>query len=402
MRKLLFLLMTLVFSHYLVSCSSDDDCEDALANEIQSKLDIMVRESLVGEHVLFTKVTVNSVDKTLLERGCPTRLFFSWKEDSLIVSIPDLKIGNMPFAISYESTCTITLLNNWEEDEHVGGNESWFKFVGTNGSVSTGDGLKPNGSSIKGYFRPATKTIEFVIDYNVMNVRTVCERQTLDDPQIGDFDTEMAKYMEDLLAYKKENGLIVVPTPVPDEPSRDYPIVLPDSLDFFSPTDSPDGTPGTGGGMITKPDGIKDMVVSLEGVKGMLSGDIVLKSDVMVSGQVMATACPAVMNFDWSEDVMTLKIDNLHFGKMPFAINFSCDCKRVNLSYDDLANYSSLWYKFEGNYGVVSSDPEFIEGNEGVVRCYFDPLTVQIALYIDFGTDYNVLVGCPKQPVVYD
>lgn len=393
-KYLLQLVLAIALPFVLYSCSVDSENEEALEEAIQDKLESMVKQSLDGEYVLYTKVTVNSVDKTLLEGGCPTRVVFSWVGDSLVVEIPEMKIGNMPFAISYKSACEIKRLNSWEEDEHAGGNEAWFKFVGTNGYVSTGGDPKQNGSSIKGYFRPSQNIIEFVIDYNVMNVRTICERQTLDIERTRDYDTELAKYMEELNAYKKENGLNKVPT----GPSKGD-VIVPDSIIYFekdsmnlndSTIKYPDRFEIIGSNDIT---GSEDMVVSLEGIKGILSDDLIIYSDVNVGESQVATNCPAVMNFSWSDDVMTLTISNLKFGNMPFAINFSCICNQIY-------GYGS-YYRFEGTEGVVSSDPEFVTGAEGVVKCYFYPLTMQIALKIDFGTEYSVKVNCPIQNLVY-
>lgn len=352
MRKLLFWLMMMVFVPSLVvSCSDDDSDSPADSIDIQ-----YVKRILSGEYVAFTKVTVNSVDKTLLDGGCPTRLVFGWDDDSLSVMIPEMKIGNMPFAISYKSNCEIVKLNSWEADEHAGGNDSWIKFVGTNGYVSMGDSLKPNGSSIKGYFNPETKVIEFDIDYNVMNVRTICERQVLDVERTRDFDVEMEKYMKALNEMKKENGLDVTP-PSNTKDDSDVP-----------------SSPGA--------------VVSLNAIKGMLQDDIVLNSDVTVGGRVMAQSVPTIVNFKWSGDVMSVKLENLSIGKMPFALNFSCESQNVEMTEEELSKYSAAWYKFSGNGGAVSSTPSMpsVSGNEGEVVCYFNPSTMQIALNINFNT----------------
>lgn len=352
MRKLLFWWMMMVFVPSLVvSCSDDDSDSPADSIDIQ-----YVKRILSGEYVAFTKVTVNSVDKTLLDGGCPTRLVFGWDDDSLSVMIPEMKIGNMPFAISYKSNCEIVKLNSWEADEHAGGNDSWIKFVGTNGYVSMGDSLKPNGSSIKGYFNPETKVIEFDIDYNVMNVRTICERQVLDVERTRDYDVEMEKYMKALNEMKKENGLDVIP-PSNTKDDSDVP-----------------SSPGA--------------VVSLNAIKGMLQDDIVLNSDVTVGGRVMAQSVPTIVNFKWSGDVMSVKLENLSIGKMPFALNFSCESQNVEMTEEELSKYSAAWYKFSGNGGAVSSTPSMpsVSGNEGEVVCYFNPSTMQIALNINFNT----------------
>lgn len=372
MRKLLFWLMMMVFVPSLVvSCSDDDSDSPADSIDIQN-----VKRILSGEYVAFTKVTVNSVDKTLLDGGCPTRLVFGWDDDSLSVMIPEMKIGNMPFAISYKSNCEIVKLNSWEADEHAGGNDSWIKFVGTNGYVSMGDSLKPNGSSIKGYFNPETKVIEFDIDYNVMNVRTICERQELDVERTRDYDVEMEKYMKELVESKRENGLDILP------PS--YDIDIPDSP-------SRDSTPSKGD---------DNSFISFSAIKGMLTDDIVLNANIFLAGSQKAQDVPTIVNFSWSDDVMTVKLDGLSIGSMPFKLNFRCDCVNKQLSSDDLNNYSPMWFKMEGDNGNVSSVPTMASGSEGKVVCYFNPVTMQIVLNIDFNVA-GASASFPNQVIDY-
>lgn len=366
MRKLLFLIIMTVLCPSFYSCSNEDDEEVAEAYYH----DMELRHLLYGEYVMFTKVTVNSVDKTLLEGGCPTRVVFDWVGDSLVFSIPEMQIGNMPFPISFKANCVITSLNSWEADEHAGGNTSWFKFVGDKtGYVSTGNGPEPNGSSITGFFNPATSIIEFVIDYNVMNVRTVCDRQVLDINKTRDYDTEMAKYMAALAEIKNDNGL-----------DKDAPIY-----------DNDEGDYDDGNGP----------AVSLEVVSGTLVDDIVLNSNVTVNGNLMAQSCPTLTTFSWSGKTMTLNINDLQVGKMPFAISFSCSCSNVNLSAEDLTSYSPAWYKFEGKGGVVTSNPSMVNGSDGTVVCFYNPASNRIAMIIDFNV-MGTIVDFPIQTIDFD
>lgn len=336
--------------------------------------------SLQGDYVIFTKVTVNGVDKTLLETGCPTLMNFSWDGDSLSVYIPEMQFGNMPFAISFKANCAVTMLNSWEADEHAGGNGSWVKFVGKYGYVSIGDGLKPNGSSITGYFNPITNVIEFVIDYNVMNVRTVCERQELDIKKERVYAEEKSKYEKALADAKRQNGLDLSTPTAPDRNDDS----LDDSLD-----------------VPTKNYTIIGAVISLEAVKGILMGDIALSTDVSVGGSQVASDVTATYIFSWSGDVMTIKISDLQIGKMPFAINFSSDCNAAELTEEEKADYYS-WFKFEGRSGVVSANPEnaLVSSTTGVSVCYFNPTTMEMVMNIDFNTAGASAV-CPRQKIKF-
>lgn len=382
MRKLLFgILMSVILPSFLNSCGDNDEGESPLAyDEALSDSTSEIRKILSDDYVIYTKVTVNGVDKTLLDGGCPTHVTLSWDGDSLSFSIPEMKIGNMPFAISFKANCEVTKLNSWEEDEHAGGNGAWLKFVGNYGYVSTGDGLKPNGSSIKGYFNPSTKVVEFVIDYNVMNVRTTCERQVLDVERTLDYETELAKYVEDLTQYKKDNGLYdynITPTPTKGDLTGGN--GLPDDVDI---------TIGSG----------DRFAISVEAIKGMLSGDIVLNSTVTVNGNVMAESFPTLYNFSWSGDVMTLKITDMSVGKMPFAISFSCICDLKGYASD--SETGSTWCLIEGTGGVVSSNPAMISGNEGTVKCFFDPLNLRIIMNSDFNV-FGASASCAEQTIDY-
>lgn len=362
MRNILILfLIVFHFSFFLSSCSEDDE-------EVAETIKFNGFPQLDGEYVVFTKVSVNGVDKTLLDEGCPTRLVFGLQDDSLSVCIPEMKIGNMPFAISFKINCNFVRLNSWEIDEHSGGNWEWLKLEGHYGYVSTGDGLKPNGSSIKIFFQPDLNIIEFSIDYNVMNVRTECERQELDVYRTRDYDKEMEKYMEKLADVKKESGLDV----------------LPPSYDRDIPSDSKE----------------ENSIVSAEGIKGILSGDIVLNADVKLGGQYVTQSFPTTINFEWNNDVMTIKIDDLQIGRMPFAISFLCNCSVVELNDEDLSVYSPSWYKLAGVNGIVSSNPDVVSGNQGEAICYFNPRTMEMVLNVDFKTS-GAIAEFPRQQIKF-
>ncbi len=350
--------MTVLVPSLLTSCAADDEDYE---NFEHNNNDLLRNHIFNGEYVMFTKVTVNDVDKTLLDDGCPTRVAFSWDMDSLQFNIPEMKIGNMPFAISFRINCAITELNSWEVDEHLGGNSTWVKFEGSNGYVSTGGALQPNGSSIKGFYNIPENIVEFEIDYNVMNVRTICERQNIDLERVRDYDSEMKKYMEALSEIKKDNGL--------NDSYLNVPGIKGDDVDFM---------------------GDVDAIVSLDAVKGMLDGNIVLDCDVKVASNSIVEFFPTIVNFSWTDDVMTVKIEDFQAGKMPFTLNFKCDCKRTTLDSSEALFYPTS-FKFVGTGGVVSSSPSLVSGNEGTVECYFDPFSMQIFMYIDLGTASTVV-----------
>ncbi|MBQ0156133.1 MAG: DUF4903 family protein [Bacteroidales bacterium] len=132
----------------------------------------------------------------------------------------------------------------------------------------------------------------------------------------------------------------------------------------------------------------------------MLTDNIVLNSNVVVGGTPMAQNVPTIIYFSWSGDVMSVKMKGLSIGNMPFKLSFNCDCTNVQLSSDDLNSYSPIWFKFEGDGGVVSSDPAMVSGSNGNVVCYFNPVTMQIALNIDFNVA-GASANFPRQVIDY-
>ena len=99
-------------------------------------------------------------------------------------------------------------LNSWEKNEYKG--DSWIKFAGEDGSVfakesNTTTGVK--GSRVKGYYNVKTHEINFIVDYNMMNVRSECFLQTINKARINNYEAEFKQYEADLAAYKKEHGL---------------------------------------------------------------------------------------------------------------------------------------------------------------------------------------------------
>ena len=99
-------------------------------------------------------------------------------------------------------------VKSWEKKEYKG--DGWLKFNGTDGYIVLEKDGKPStmkGSFVKGYYNVNTHEINFIVDYNMMNVRSECFLQTIDKSRTSKFDAEFKKYEEDLAAYKKEHGL---------------------------------------------------------------------------------------------------------------------------------------------------------------------------------------------------
>ena len=189
------------------SCESDDSItkEPPQAEKIEK-----AKEILNGPIVLSTKATMNGVDKTLVPTGCPTKFEFSWKEDGMMVlDLTDFSVGTMPFAVTFRCACKIMKLNSWEKKEYPG--DGWIKFLGTDGLVSShgddeGDNQQGSGASVQGYLDVNTQEIYFIVDYNMMEVKTVTMRQIIDKDRINHFDEEFAEFEKELQRLKEEQG----------------------------------------------------------------------------------------------------------------------------------------------------------------------------------------------------
>ena len=184
----------------LVCCSSDEEITDADAN---TELVKEATNYLNGEIVLSTNATMNGVNKTLLPEGCPTKFKFEWSKtdaQTFTISLLDFTVGNMGMIINFKCDVKTMVLNSWEQKEYTG--DGWIKFKGEDGSASSA-----KGSSVQGYYNAKTHQIQFIVNYNMMNVRSECFKQTIDKSRLATFDADKAKYEEDLKAYKKEHGI---------------------------------------------------------------------------------------------------------------------------------------------------------------------------------------------------
>ncbi len=192
----------------LVGCSSDHNLDERPVD----KSDIKVAQKLLdGEIVLSTKATMNGVDKTLLPSGCPTKFKFAWvTPETMRLQLLNFTVGNMPLTITFTCLCKFMQLNSWEKNEYK--DDGWLKFIGRDGVVSADDKntkevSKGSGSKVDGYLNVKTQQIIFIVDYNMMNVRSECFLQTIDKNRIKTYNEDFKKYEEDLKKYKEEHGL---------------------------------------------------------------------------------------------------------------------------------------------------------------------------------------------------
>ena len=193
----------------VASCSSDEEITQGNAdNTLVSE----AKSYLKDEIILSTKATLSGVDKTLLPEGCPTKFKFEWSktdDQTFTISLLDFTVGNMGMIINFKCDVKCMVLNSWEQKEYTG--DGWVKFKGVDGSVwgtdTDGSASSAKGSSVQGYYNAKTHEIQFIVNYNMMNVRSECFKQTIDKSRLATFDADKAKYEEDLKAYKKEHGI---------------------------------------------------------------------------------------------------------------------------------------------------------------------------------------------------
>lgn len=193
----------------VASCSSDEEITQGNAdNTLVSE----AKSYLKDEIILSTKATLSGVDKTLLPEGCPTKFKFDWSQtddQTFTISLLDFTVGNMGMIISFKCDVKCMELNSWEKKEYTG--DGWVKFKGVDGSVwgtdTDGSASSAKGSSVQGYYNAKTHQIQFIVNYNMMNVRSECFLQTIDKSRLATFAEDKAKYEADLAAYKKEHGI---------------------------------------------------------------------------------------------------------------------------------------------------------------------------------------------------
>lgn len=205
----LILCVVFCLSLGFISCTSDEKVTKENASEV---LVAEARSFLTGDIVLNTHATMNSVNKTLLKTGCPTKFKFEWSDTNTnicTISLLNFTVGNMGMIINFECAVQTMQLNTWEKDEYK--EDGWFKFYGKDGNVfgedtDSGEKSSAKGSSVKGYYNADTHEINFIVDYNMMNVRSECFLQTVDKSLLANYDALKAQYEIDLAEAKKEQG----------------------------------------------------------------------------------------------------------------------------------------------------------------------------------------------------
>ena len=208
-KTLALFLLSLMCLILQASCSSDEEITDADAN---TELVQEATNYLNGEIVLRTNATMNGMNKTLLPEGCPTKFKFEWSKtdaQTFTISLLDFTVGNMGMIINFKCDVKTKVLNSWEQKEYTG--DGWIKFKGEDGSVwgtdTDGSASSAKGSSVQGYYNAKTHEIQFIVNYNMMNVRSECFLQTIDKNRINNYAAEFEQYEKDLAAYKKEHGI---------------------------------------------------------------------------------------------------------------------------------------------------------------------------------------------------
>ncbi|MBB3702381.1 hypothetical protein FHS60_000839 [Alloprevotella rava] len=200
----------LIFGFFmlLASCSSDENLEKKDAAEA---LVTETKNFLNGDFVLNTRVLMNGVNKTLLPKGCPTKVNFSWNKPNkniFTIRLDEFTVGQMPLVITFACDAKIMQLTSWEKNEYKG--DGWVKFQGVDGQLLINNETKnpvSKGSSVKGFYNVKTHEINFIIDFNMMNVSSECFLQIVDKSRTNNYEAEFKKFEEELEAYKKEHGL---------------------------------------------------------------------------------------------------------------------------------------------------------------------------------------------------
>lgn len=209
-KKIIFGLLALFLVNVtMTSCTSDEEIEKRPVSEEYTKI---AKEILKDSIVFQTKAMQSTINKTLLENGCPVKYHFSWvDENTLNVRIKSFTVGKMPVMIWYNINCRFMRLNSWEKEEYKG--DGWIKFQGDKGrtdyealesSYQDGDG---GDGYTTGYINVLTKEIEVAFNFNVMAMQCFVFRQKVDYSKMDTYEKDFAQFEKDLAKYKEEHGL---------------------------------------------------------------------------------------------------------------------------------------------------------------------------------------------------
>lgn len=193
----------------LSSCSADAELvEKPIAETYLDE----AKKILDGTIVLNATAMQGTVNKTLLDEGCPLRYYLKWNDDgTLNMQIREFCVGKMPLTIWFTIDVKFMQLNTWEKDEYTG--DGWIKFHGTGGKTvytaidddyDDGDG---GAGSVTGFLNVKTRQIEFVTNFNVMNMSSDVFLQTVDPSRLSRYEEEFAQYERDLEEYKRQHGI---------------------------------------------------------------------------------------------------------------------------------------------------------------------------------------------------
>ena len=208
------LVLSLVLSLVILnSCTADDEItKEPVSEDHITKAHEILKDSIV----LNATAMMGTVNKTLLDKGCPLKYYLEWKgNDTLNVQIKKFCVGKMPVVVWFSANCKFMKLNSWEKEEYSG--SGWVKFQARGGQTyytgnendvdnhyESGEG---GSGSITGYLNVDTKMIEFVTYFGVMNMSSDVYPQEVDPSRMERFDEEFAQYEKDLAEYKKEHGI---------------------------------------------------------------------------------------------------------------------------------------------------------------------------------------------------
>ncbi|MDR0560152.1 MAG: DUF4903 domain-containing protein [Prevotellaceae bacterium] len=201
--------LTVLFCTAFSGCKADEEITQTPVADESLRI---ARESLKDSIVFNARAMMGTVNKTLLERGCPVKYYFKWKTDETVnMQIIHFTVGKMPVTISFSINLKFMQLNTWEKQEYTGA--GWIKFQGANGITimnANTDGYEDGtggAGTVTGYFNAETKEMEFVTSFNVMNMSTDVYLQKIDYSRMATYEQDFRQYEEDLARYKEEHGM---------------------------------------------------------------------------------------------------------------------------------------------------------------------------------------------------
>jgi len=211
-NNFLFAVIALVQLCLVFTACTDD--EEISQTPVLDEYLKVAKNTLQDSIVLNATAMMGTVNKTLLEEGCPLKYYFEWStEDTLNMQIRNFSVGKMPVHIWFSVNLKFMQLNTWEKEEYGDEDSGWIKFQGTSGVTTINsttneyDDGEGGAGTVTGYFNAKTNEIEFVTNFYVANMSADVYQQEIDLSRIETFDEEFAKYEEDLAQYKEDNGL---------------------------------------------------------------------------------------------------------------------------------------------------------------------------------------------------